>query len=514
MARKKEPFDPLRPLRHPDHRRPVTRRELISQGFMAGTATVLGFSPLAALMMPSKANAAIDLELSALADLCGLSGGTPPDAKIPFICFDLAGGANIAGSNVLVGGQGGQEDVLSTAGYSKLGIGSDQLPSPGGADPTTNFINEEFGLKFHNTSAMLKGMQLASTGFTSGTINGMVIPARSENDTSNNPHNPIYGIAKAGISGDLLTLIGSRTSVSGGNSMSPSFLIDSSLTPTRISSPSDAVRLVDTGNLTALLGNSSDNAARVLKAMYGLADKKLARYSESVATENQIRCAYAKSADNVNEFGNPSDLDPLQDPDISSIGGGSIFSAEDLLDSDIKKTASIMKLVVNRLAGAGTITLGGYDYHTGDRKTGEARDLIAGKCIGACLEYAKRKNTPLMVYVFSDGAVSSNGRMDTDVGKPEWTSDNQATAAAFFLVYNPSGVTSLRNQLGYMSSNADVVTSSSPAANSVTQLVNTVILNYMAINGDIGNFDALYAGLGIEHGLGSSLDSLVGVDLT
>ncbi len=29
-------------------------------------------------------------------------------------------------------------------------------------------------------------------------INGAVIPARSENDTGNNPHNPMYGIAQGG----------------------------------------------------------------------------------------------------------------------------------------------------------------------------------------------------------------------------------------------------------------------------------------------------------------------------
>ncbi len=29
---------------------------------------------------------------------------------------------------------------------------------------------------------------------TRANVNGVVIPARSENDTSNNPHNPLYGI--------------------------------------------------------------------------------------------------------------------------------------------------------------------------------------------------------------------------------------------------------------------------------------------------------------------------------
>ena len=40
-------------------------------------------------------------------------------------------------------------------------------------------------------------------------------------------------------------------------------------------------------------------------------------------------------------------------------------------DGEFQKTASVMKLVVEGYAGAGTISMGGYDYHTGDRSTGE-----------------------------------------------------------------------------------------------------------------------------------------------
>ncbi|HCX27336.1 MAG TPA: general secretion pathway protein GspF, partial [Cellvibrionales bacterium] len=79
---------------------------------------------------------------------------------------------------------------------------------------------------------------------------------------------------------------------------------------------------------------------------------------------------------------------------------------------EFRKTASVMKMVIDGFAGAGTITLGGYDYHTGDRATGEQRDLRAGRCMGACLEYAARKGIPLMLYVFSDGSVFSNGMID------------------------------------------------------------------------------------------------------
>ena len=111
-------------------------------------------------------------------------------------------------------------------------------------------------------------------------------------------------------------------------------------------------------------------------------------------------------------------------------------------DDEFRKTAAVMKLVINGYAGAGTITMGGYDYHGQGRATGELRDLRAGRCMGACLEYAARRGVPLMLYVFSDGSLSADGVVDNSAdgrGKFDWSSDNQQTAASFFLVYNPGG---------------------------------------------------------------------------
>ena len=95
---------------------------------------------------------------------------------------------------MLVGQQGGQLDFLSTQGYSKLGLPGDMLPN----NATTNFVNTELGLAFHSDSAFLRGILSKTTPTTRARVNGAIIPARSENDTGNNPHNPMYGIAKAG----------------------------------------------------------------------------------------------------------------------------------------------------------------------------------------------------------------------------------------------------------------------------------------------------------------------------
>src|SRR6185369_12399123 len=108
----------------------------------------------------------------------------------------------------------------STAGYSKLGLPGNMTPNL----PT--FTDSTFGLAFHSDSAFLRGMKMRASVGTAGTTNGTMIAARSENDTGNNPHNPMYGIARIGAKGELLTLIGSVSSDSGGNSTYPISMMD------------------------------------------------------------------------------------------------------------------------------------------------------------------------------------------------------------------------------------------------------------------------------------------------
>ena len=492
-------------LRHPEHRRPLTRRELISQGFRAGGATMLGTS-LFSLLGPRAHAISPDLLDPAYTQYSSCDLGKVAGRKIPFICFDLAGGANIAGSNVIVGGPGGQIDPLSTAGYSKLGLPPDILPFANNAVSLSgNFTDDSLGLLFHSESAMLRGI-LDKTSGTRGFVNGAVIPGRSDNDTGNNPHNPMYGIYRAGLRGQILQLIGSENSVSGGNSMATAMLIDPEARPTKVDRPSDASGLVDVGDLNLLL-DETDDIVSVLESMKRITDFKLdlvnTRVSnpaaEDLRLKERLSCEYLRSADTLENFSDPDALNPSRDADI--VGGGGIFSETEFdSDREFRKTASVMKLVIDGIAGAGTIEMGGYDYHTGDRRTGEARDFRAGQCIGACLDYARRTATPLMLYVFSDGSVASNGSLEmvNGIQKGVWSGDNSSTAASFFLVYDPAGSPQLvdsgpgdvfqHQQLGWMRPDASVETSSTPAANNVNLMVDMVILNYMALHGEEGRY--------------------------
>jgi hypothetical protein len=385
------------------------------------------------------------------------------------------------------------------------------IPGVDEATPTATSEGDHtdlsLGLPFHSDSAFLRGILDKVSISTAANVNGCVIPARSDNDTGNNPHNPMYGIAQAGGDGSVVTLIGSSNSESGGNSMAPASMLNSEIRPTKVDRPTDVTGMVDTGNLTGILSDPDDVVA-VMESVARISSNKLDRVTTGLSADaiikDLVRCGYLKAADLADRFAGVN-IDPAADRDI--VGSSGIFRGSEFdADSEFRKTASVMKMVIDGYAGAGTVSMGGYDYHTGDRSAGELRDLRAGRCMGACLEYAARRRQPLMLYVFSDGSVASNGMLDNSVdgrGKGVWTGDNSSTAASFFLVFSPNGrLPALRQQIGAFTSDASVDTTSSPAANNVNLLVETVLLNYVSLNGD--NFSGLFP----NHGLGNQLDNL------
>ena len=530
LKKNRQGLSPDAPLLHQDHSRPVTRRDFLRQGFITGTGVTLGgsaFSMLANIQAAHAAPTELSPDLSTLRASLTDCSGAAQGGQIPFICFDLAGGANMIGSNVLAGGQGGYlNDPITAAGYSKMGIPGDMVPGgvevsqrlngPNLDTPTSNndYTDTTLGLPFHSDSGFLHGiLQSINLTATAPFVNGAVIPARSDNDTGNNPHNPMYRIAATGANGDVVTLIGSRNSESGGNSMAPAMSVNPSIRPTKVDRPTDVTGMVDTGDLTAVL--SEDDAKAVMESIARLSDKKVNNINASTVVQDLVKCGYVNAAEIAHHFVGV-DVDPAGDSDI--VGPSSIFTqAEFDSDGEFRKTASVMKMVIDGHAGAGTITMGGYDYHTGDRQTGERRDIRAGRCMGACLEYARLRGQQLMIYVFSDGSVASNGATDGTMdgrGKGVWTGDNSSTAGAFFLVYNPGangGQATLfsgdnlgdvsHQQIGWFRSDGSVETASSIAANNVNLLVDTVVLNYLALHGP--NYRDVYRSLFPNNDLGT-----------
>ena len=515
------------PLRHENHPRPRTRREFIAAGMLSGPAMVVAPAWLGALLKSNRANAVppLDADIAALVSPVGECNVPPQGVGLPFICFDLAGGANLVGSEVIVGQQGGQTNFLTTAGYGKLGVPGSMVPS------SSANVDASLGLLWHADGAIKRGITSMIAPATAAGVNGAVICAMSQNDTQNNPHNPMYGIAMAGRKGQLLQLIGTDSSVSGGNSMAPMELIVPALQPSTISQPSDATSLVpippggkqDPLSVEVLetqtrisggngLYNGGGGGTGAFSGALGMPTALYASAAQDAALKNQVRCAYVKAVNTANQFGDPSSLDPTLDSNIKSIATS--FGANAFMDNDFAKTATVMKLVLNGYAAAGTIAMGGYDYHDGTRATGETRNFKAGQMIGAVLQYAALIGSPVMIYVFSDGSLNSNSMVDNSPagrGKLGWQGDNSSVASTFFLAYGAGkGKPMLRGapstqQIGYFTADGSVVSTSSPAANSVDSLVQLVLLNYMGLSGTDANFASAFQNwTGMPQGLGSA----------
>jgi len=523
---------PNEPFKHENHPRPVTRRQLLGAGFLSGGAMVMAPAWLGALLRSGGADAAALTSLQQLQTECALQpppnggGALGTTGPVPFITIDLAGGANLMGSEAIAGMAGSPTNFISTAGFAKLGVPGSMVPT------STAFIDMSLGLPFHADSAILRGMKLKASATALAKVNGVVIPAISQNDTNSNPLNAMYLVAKAvnqlaapgqlaPAFGQYATLVGTNATTSGGNSAAPAAYVDSTLQPTRIASSADNTALVGSSggagaatqlqvdvqqaqasisagtkaqnatapklDMTTFAGSVVDPATKPLIATTsdGTGVTATAQAAD-LALKEQLRCAYVKTAFTSAVSKGPDSVNP--DKDMLIVGGAnSIFTATDYTNGDLKKTAAIMKLVINGYAGAGTIVLGGFDYHSGNRADGETKNQAAGVIIGAIIAYADAAATPVMINIISDGSLTSTGNADTSTagrGKLGWQGDSQQVAASIILVYSPKGRPAATiNQIGSLNADGTVQASSSPGANAPNLVTQIVALNWMALNG-------------------------------
>jgi len=469
-------------LKHLEGHQLKTRRDFISHGLMAGMATVMAPTLLSAL----KINSAYALD-------CGPASSTIVNG-IPILIFDLAGGSNIPGSNVIVGKAGGQLDFMTS--YETLGLPQDMHPKNSGQ------INTELGLAFHADSGILRGILGTTAATTRAKVDGGVFCAISNDDTQNNPHNPAYWLTKAGAVGDISQLTGTENTESGGNSAIPPSSLIPTLKPVVINSPKDALNLINIGRLGTLFG--TDKSTKLLKAIENMSADRVAKFDRRSLPDQikeLVNCGYIQSKDALNRF-LPQNIDPTLDTNVTA-------AFNNLNDGNQRKTATIAKMVLDGHIGVGTITIGGCDYHTDERSTGEAKDFQIGDLIGRALELAARKQKDILIYVVTDGGVSSNMKIDASAGgrgKLGWGGDNGIRSASFMLYYRNSGRATLRQnntrQIGAFKDSANIDATASLISNSVTNLSKAIVANYLALSGKEGTLADVVG----DNPFGSNLD--------
>jgi hypothetical protein len=461
----------VKPMHHEGHSL-KTRRDFLSQGFLGMTAFALAPSALSLLSNAAHAQVAG----CAAPSITGMA---------PVIIIDLAGGGNIAGSNVMVGGAGGQMDFLLPSSYASLGLPPDFAPSLPGK------VNNEMGLAFHSDSGMLKGIQSVTAVQTRSNVEGTIFCTTSDDDTGNNQSNPMYWLNKAGAKGQIQQLAGTQQSDSGGNSASPVESINPSIQPVRVQSNQDAVNLVSLGNRFAAY--SPTQIDKILETAGNMSGTKIAnidRRSLPEKIKELLACGYSGTPDQIKKF-SLVNVEPNQDAVATAV-----FSQ--ITNQGIRDRAKpIAKLVIDGYIGAGTITLGGYDYHDGSRASGDARDFELGQLIGAIMELAARKNKDVVVYVLTDGGVSANSTIDNSTGgggKFGWAGDSGQRSSTFMMVYKKDGKPSIRNQkrqIGYFKSNGAVEGAALLTSNSVVNTSKAMVANYLALHGKEGTLEAV-----------------------
>lgn len=444
------------------HGPPVTRRDFLSRGLasistVAMAPSVLGLASLAA----SKAHAA---------DTCTPSGWAP--GAIPFLVFDLPGGAALQG-NFLVGGKGGPDDLLPS--YSDLGWD----PRASGA------IDRRFGLPMAaNASKIFQGIIEKASPAAQANLKMASICHQSQSDSNLNANSALLLVTRAGAFGSQFAAgLGMANSFSGSNTSGP--YADPAIKPLHVTRYEDLAGALAFGNAFAQ-GSGYSISDKLLGSVMKAITNMSAEQSAKLASMNLgsqfatlFNCGMQKNV----TMAAPSsiNMDPRKSPEMCAAYGITSSSAS----GDINVVmATIVYNALKGNTGPGAILPGaGYDYHGNDHVSADAADLVAGHTIGMAVEAAYRLNQPFMFQIVSDGGVRGPGG-----GSRDWNGDTNDSITVIGY-YNPKGV-SFRSsviQLGNYTpgQGAD---GSTDLGGSTARVGFAVLANYLSVVGKMGDF--------------------------
>lgn len=490
------------------HKMPKTRREFLAHGFIGGASTVM--LPSFVTMLAGQNDV---FAQTAACELPQFSAG------LPYICLDVGGGMNIAGQNAIVGMANSdyQEDVGGNSDYIRLGITQSEAPSG------TGRMVDTYGLKFHRTSGILEGLNTVLTDPNAATpgdlftmpngrpisdgIDGLVFCTRTSDDTATNQINSVYMANKAGAKGELVQLIGNNATDTGARSAAPGGEINLNLRPSNVRSNNDAEGLLSLGGVLSsnnyLNATGSGGQDRIKSFM-----DRVSRMSKSKVNElskkgsiDQIRDVLNCSADGAKQLFDTYSaamLNPGNDASVTNVFGG-----------QSERVASVAKLVLDSIAGAGTITIGGGDYHGGTAVNTHAKDVEVGMAIGRCIRLAMEKGKNLAIHLYTDGGVAGDAGGVSEpvnvlgvgqVEKIRWVGDSGTRSAALLLVYKHNhdgsslvreGSAGPRRQVGNFVKNGGV-NLTTVVGNSTENLWKAIMLNYLAAQGREGEFENVF----------------------
>jgi hypothetical protein len=368
--------------------------------------------------------------------------------QLPFLTFDLAGGASLPG-NFLVGKKGGAEDLAR------------QYEQNGWDPRKASSLDKTFGLPMSSLeSGLLRGLK--------ETLPQPLLAANqryfkmashlhfSLDDTGVNKTSALTTISKIGLQGsDLKNGLGHQASLSGGNASS--FLEDSKFKPRIVTSVEDVLKITS-------LGDGFDQLPANTKTQLIAA---LAQSSDS-STKN----AYEQLA----KFGNRHEKGNPQNDSIMN----QIYSMND--NNDLIQAAIVLN-VLKGYTGPGVITIDGCDYHDGGRETGDQKDVEIGRAIGRAVHAAFLNKKPLFFQIITDGGMTS------DSFNRRWQGDSPLRSMTILGYFNPHKPVLLRkNQIGYVTDSGEVDISNPISASADKGAISSIV-NYLYVHNEIGSVE-------------------------
>lgn len=449
------------------HKLPTTRRDLLAHGFWSFGAFAAMPSWLSLFASEAKAD-------------CGAAQMT---TGLPFMTFDMAGGASLPG-NFLVGKQGGSKDYLAS--YDRLGWN----PMASGA------LNEEFGLPMSaNSSMILKGILNTCSADARRNLRMGALCHAALDDTNTNQLNAASLVLRAENRGVYISNgASSMNSISGGNSQTADG--DPTLKPNFIRSVDDLLSSTNFGG-SAFRG-MSPNAIRAVAEYAGkLASLQVGRYAEASngpMLGELSKCAYDK---NLVFLNGASGLDPRKDASAQTAYAITANSGSSELNVI---TASLAMNTIKRNCGPSVWTLGDCDYHTGEQTKGDRQDLAMGEQIGRAINLANLLRQPFFFQLITDGGCDANP------GTRNWRGDSGGKCMTVIGCYKPTGAPAqIRTQVGYYT-DGQGAERATLIGSDPQKAAYAVFANYLAARGEVGRFHEFLPNVFTEPG---QLDSVL-----
>lgn len=429
-----------------DHKRPNSRRDFIKLGLLAGGGALMPISFMDQVFAAT----------------------TKFRPTIPFLVFDLAGGASMPG-NFLVGQKGGPEDLCEN--YKAHGWN----PRAAGA------LDHTFGLPMStNNSRMLEGLRntLPSEILNQGNKKLLQMASFchfSLDDTTSNRSSALTLMSHIGLTGSVLKSgIGQRGSASGGNSSS--YLEDSQLRPKLIQRFEDINTLTSLGDRFLGMDESAKSIVR-----------------QKLVEAGQEHPGLINAYKELSQFGSlHTKGDPTQSEEMIAA-----YNLNNNPNEATRVEAGIVYNVLQGYTGPGVITIPGCDYHDGTQTTGDNKDLEIGTKIGQAIHAAHLLGQPFFFQIITDGGVYAPGSDNYD---RRWLGDQNLHSLTVIGYYDPRGKTQMRRlQVGHYTPNAQlkIATAEEEArgenfiSKKPENMVLAVLANYLHLHGAVGEFQAL-----------------------